>query len=242
MKRFGGVISAILLLGCAHPNNAPPRITEFQADYRFLSNSYHSVTEFEGIEYPTVEHAYQSAKTLDTNERRRIAALPTPAEAKRAGRQLALRPDWEQVKFEFMEQCVRYKFTHHPDLRRKLLATGAAYLEEGNTWGDTVWGVYNGQGENRLGKLLMKVRTELWANKNPPIQAPAGRFLHLRLDGSTSAKQTQQSNCGQSDHSRLRSDDEGQVQRLLGNRIAQLMPVDRRREIAPDRVVIEMLQ
>jgi hypothetical protein len=108
-----------------------------------------------------VEHAYQSAKTLDMNERRRIAALPTPAEAKRAGEALPPRADWPQIKYQVMLECVRYKFTHHPELAAKLLATGDAYLEEGNTWGDRIWGVYHGQGTNWLGKILMTVRAEL---------------------------------------------------------------------------------
>jgi hypothetical protein len=56
---------------------------------------------------------------------------------------------------------VRDKFNRNPDLRAKLLATADAYLEEGNTWGDQIWGVYNGQGTNWLGKILMQVRTEL---------------------------------------------------------------------------------
>jgi hypothetical protein len=137
------------------------RIGSFSGPYRFLSNFWAAEIEFEGVVYPTVEHAYQAAKTLDANERRRIAALPTPSEAKKAGRALPLRADWETAKFEVMEQCVRYKFTHHPELRAKLLETGEAYMEEGNTWGDRVWGVYQGQGENRLGKILMKVRAEL---------------------------------------------------------------------------------
>ena len=140
---------------------APATIAEFQGEYRFLSNFYPAVVEFEGITYPHVEGAYQSAKTLDMNERRRIAAIADPAEAKRAGRALKYRDDWEAVKFDVMETCVRYKFTHHPELRAKLLATGNALLEEGNNWGDRIWGVVDGVGENRLGKLLMKVRDEL---------------------------------------------------------------------------------
>ena len=140
---------------------APAKIGEFQGEYRFLSNFYPAIVVFEGITYPHVEGAYQSAKTLDMNERRRIAAITDPAEAKRAGRALQYRADWEQVKFEVMEVCVRYKFTHHPELREKLLATGDATLEEGNNWGDRTWGMVNGVGENRLGKILMKVRDEL---------------------------------------------------------------------------------
>jgi ribA/ribD-fused uncharacterized protein len=150
------------------PATAPAKIAEFQGPYRFLSNFWPAEIEFEGLKYPTVEHAYQSAKTLDVNERRRIAALPTPAEAKAAGRALKLRDDWERVKFDVMEQCVRQKFTRHADLRQQLLDTGDAALEEGNTWGDRVWGVYQGQGENRLGKILMKVRDELRRERDLP--------------------------------------------------------------------------
>jgi len=147
----------------AEPAGETPvaRIDSFTGRYRFLSNFWPAEVEFEGITYPSVEHAYQSAKTLDRDERLRIAKLPTPSEAKHAGRALPLRSDWETAKFTVMEECVRYKFAHHPELRTALLETGDAYLEEGNTWGDRIWGVYQDQGENRLGKILMKVRAEL---------------------------------------------------------------------------------
>ena len=42
-----------------------------------------------------------------------------------------------------------------------LIQTGDSVLIEGNTWGDRVWGVCNGVGENRLGRILMKIRSEL---------------------------------------------------------------------------------
>jgi len=150
----------------------PDKIAEFGGHHRFLSNFWPSEIEFEGSTYATVEHAYQAAKTLDLEERRRIAGLATPAEAKRAGRALTPRADWEQVKFEVMEGCVRQKFATHAELRELLIDTGDAELEEGNTWGDRVWGVYEGQGENRLGKILMKVREELRAT---PAPAARGR-------------------------------------------------------------------
>src|SRR5262245_38369108 len=94
------------------PATATAKIDRFQDEYRFLSNFWPATVEFEGLTYPTVEHAYQSAKTLDMNERRRIAACATPADAKREGRKLKLRDDWVKVKFDVMETCVRYKFTH----------------------------------------------------------------------------------------------------------------------------------
>src|SRR5207249_3077045 len=182
MKLVSVTMLGIWLAACsaamAAPTSAPAttqsaaKIPEFQGEFRFLSNFFPAEVVYEGITYPTVEHAYQSAKTLDMNERKRIAALKTPAEAKTEGRKLKLRDDWETAKFVVMEDCVRYKFTHHDDLRAKLLATGDAVLEEGNTWGDRIWGVYQGQGDNRLGKILMKIRTELRAAENDRVQRP----------------------------------------------------------------------
>jgi ribA/ribD-fused uncharacterized protein len=139
-----------------------PAIDSFEGDYRFLSNFYPAETVFEDLTYPTSEHAYQAAKSLDPAERQKIALAATPAEAKRLGRAVSpLRSDWETAKFDVMERCLRDKFTRHADLREKLIATGNAELIEGNTWNDRVWGVYQGQGENHLGRILMKVRAEL---------------------------------------------------------------------------------
>jgi ribA/ribD-fused uncharacterized protein len=163
-------IYLLLLTSCVSPPKAiappalaatPTKIDRFAGEYRFLSNFYPATVVYEGLTYPDSEHAYQSAKTLDMNERRRIAALPTPAEAKHAGEALKYRPDWPQIKYQVMLDCVRDKFTRNPHLRAKLLATGDAYLEEGNTWNDRIWGVSNGQGTNWLGKILMLVRAEL---------------------------------------------------------------------------------
>src|SRR3954468_6821071 len=58
----------------------PAAIDSFQGEYRFLSNFWPAGVEFEGITYPTAEHAYQAAKTLDVALRKRIAAEPTPAD------------------------------------------------------------------------------------------------------------------------------------------------------------------
>jgi ribA/ribD-fused uncharacterized protein len=183
MRSIVAVIAVLTTLGCSHhsaapsapsaspatrpsatqppPATRPAAIDSFQGEYRYLSNFWAVEVVFEGMTYPTAEHAYQAAKSLDPAERQRIAGSPTPAEAKRAGRALKPRDDWETAKFQVMEVVVLDKFTRHADLRRQLLATGDAELIEGNTWGDRVWGVYQGEGENRLGKILMKVRAEL---------------------------------------------------------------------------------
>jgi ribA/ribD-fused uncharacterized protein len=108
-------------------------ITSFRDDYDFLSNFYPVEIRFENAVYPTVEHAFQAAKTDDPKERARVRACATPASAKSTGRRVTLRKDWETVKIGIMESLVRTKFTDHPDLREKLLATGERRLVEGNT-------------------------------------------------------------------------------------------------------------
>lgn len=137
-------------------------IDKFDGEYAFLSNFYDSpIKPFDDwILYPTVEHAFQAAKTNDIEMRKKIASQPTPGKAKSIGRHVDLIPNWREDRIYVMYQCLRAKF-EIPDLREKLLSTGNAHLIEGNWWRDTYWGVCNGVGENNLGKLLMKIREEL---------------------------------------------------------------------------------
>lgn len=134
-------------------------VLSFQGPHRFLSNFWPAPVRYGGILFPTTEHAYQAAKSDDVNEAIRVSLLKSPGDAKRVGRTLVVRKDWEQVKRQIMLDVLRLKFSL-PDLRRRLLATGDVQLVEGNTWGDRYWGVCNGVGENWLGRLLMQVREE----------------------------------------------------------------------------------
>jgi N-glycosidase YbiA len=127
--------------------------------YEFLSNFYPATVRLDGVEYPTVEHAYQAAKTLNEAERRHVRSAPTPAEAKARGGQVTIRPDWNEVKVEVMRGLLRQKFSDAA-LRDRLLRTAPRELVEGNTWGDQFWGVCEGKGENWLGRLLMEIRDE----------------------------------------------------------------------------------
>lgn len=138
------------------------KIDKFEGEFAFLSNFYEAEVEYEGIKYPTNEHAFQAAKSLNPARRLEIAMLDTPGKAKRAGRNLLLRHDWEQVKYDIMLDIVFAKFYQHPELATKLLATGDAELIEGNWWNDTTWGVCNGVGSNWLGRILMMVRARLY--------------------------------------------------------------------------------
>lgn len=138
------------------------RIVEFKGAFRFLSNFWPVWVTWDDETYPSVEHAYQAAKTLSPTERNTILRQLTPAAAKRAGKQVTLRADWEEVKIQVMRHLVTQKFTN-PELAEALLKTGDVLLQEGNHWGDTFWGINlaTGRGENNLGQILMDVRSNL---------------------------------------------------------------------------------
>lgn len=132
-------------------------INKFTGEYRFLSNFQSANVVGDGVIYKSVEHAFQAMKSLDSKERQMIWQCETPAEAKRLGRKITLRPDWENIKDSIMLSLVLDKFKN-PLWRKLLLETGDEILQEGNTWGDTYWGVCKGKGKNRLGEILMRVR------------------------------------------------------------------------------------
>lgn len=134
-------------------------IDSFTGQYRFLSNFYPAWVHYKGIDYPSVEHAYQAQKTDIPSEQVAISKLSTPAQAKRMGRQVKWRRDWDKVKVGVMRDLLQIKFAQQ-ELLQKLLATGDEQLVEGNWWGDRFWGVCHGEGQNMLGKLLMEVREQ----------------------------------------------------------------------------------
>lgn len=135
-------------------------ITSFSGKHDFLSNFYPCHMMYDGILYRAVEHAYQAHKSLDINERRRFAHIFHPAQAKKDGKKIILRDDWEQVKLKIMKELLVIKFNQEP-FKTKLIETGSAELIESNWWGDRYWGVCKGVGENMLGKLLMQIRNEM---------------------------------------------------------------------------------
>lgn len=138
-------------------------ILEFVGDNRWLSNFWPTRVVLDGVPYRSVEHAYQAAKTLSSQ--RDPFMCCTAAEAKKLGRTVTIRPDWEQVKVPTMRSLIEQKFASGSDLGAKLKATAPRRIVEGNYWGDTFWGVCRGRGQNMLGELLM-------AQRNMLLQAP----------------------------------------------------------------------
>ena len=142
-------------------------IDQFRGQWAFLSNFHKAPLTWEGINYPTSEHAFNAGKTLEPDLRRWIAAADTPREAKRRGHQVRLRDRWdEEIRYQVMQSVLRAKFTPIPGRVRALLSTGTTELVEGNTWHDMHWGKctcsrHRGMGDNHLGRLLMGLRAEL---------------------------------------------------------------------------------
>lgn len=156
--------------------STPTTIAEFKGKWSFLSNFDPSPIQTTmpnssvRIEYPTAEHAFQANKSMSVKDRQRIASAPSASAAKKLGRSLTLRPDWDLVKYRVMEGVLALKFKQNPDLHDKLLDTGDAVLIEGNEWHDQIWGSCNcerhvyQQGQNALGILLMYHRLLLRAD------------------------------------------------------------------------------
>lgn len=134
------------------------KIDCFRGKYFFLSNFFASNIRYNGLTFLNNEAAFQAQKCP---KRASEFCELNPSDAKRLGRKVRLRSDWESVKDDVMYDVCHAKFSQNANLRRQLLNTGNAELVEGNTWGDRVWGVCGGVGENRLGRILMRIRDEM---------------------------------------------------------------------------------
>ena len=136
-------------------------IDEFRGDYEFLSNMFECPVKYGNMMFKSSEAAYQSAKFIDPEFKKKFARL-TGYEAKRLAQQhkSEIRSDWYVINLDVMYEVDHDKFWRNGSLRNKLLATGNKELIEGNNWKDKFWGVYKGKGENNLGKIHMRVRTE----------------------------------------------------------------------------------
>lgn len=147
-------------------SHADDAILTFNGAHKFLSNFFWSQLVFEGLTYPSVEHAFQAAKLKSSSERKEWGFTDSNVSfgaAKRLGRQVPLREDWKDIREDVMAQCLEAKFVD-PALRTKLIATGNVELIDGHSGSpDLIWGYHwpSEAGENRLGKLLMDLRTKL---------------------------------------------------------------------------------
>ena len=143
-------------------------ILRFTGKYFFLSNMYSCTIKLSNVTFPSAEHAFQAFKCVNTEDFNKILNCKSSKLARKLGRQVRLRSDWEQVKDQIMFEVVKAKFMQNLDLANKLINTYPKILVEGNTWKDTYWGVdlfrhneeykYGYCGRNKLGEILMQIR------------------------------------------------------------------------------------
>jgi ribA/ribD-fused uncharacterized protein len=127
-----------------------------------LSNFARFPIEIDGEIWASVEHFYQASKFVDPEMREKIRAAPKPVIAKKLAQKYSgrMRADWTDVRDGVMERALRDKLARHRQIRELLMATGEEELIE--TAPDRYWGIgRDGEGENRLGLLWMKLRDEL---------------------------------------------------------------------------------
>ena len=106
-------------------------IDNFTGENYFLSNSSHSKIRINGLTFNNGEAAFQSHK--DPSRAAEFVGL-SPSAARKLGRSVKLREDWEEVKNHIMYQVTVAKFSQNLHLKEKLLATGDEVLVEGNNW------------------------------------------------------------------------------------------------------------
>lgn len=146
--------------------NMENEIIGFTGKHFFLSNFYERDVTYEGVTYKNNEAAFQAQKLINEKEKQRFSNL-SPSEAKKLGRSIELRKDWETIKSSAMYYICMAKFSQNEDLKKRLIETADLHLEETNWWHDNCWGnctcnkCKDIQGENRLGRILMLIRDEL---------------------------------------------------------------------------------
>ena len=141
------------------PADFPDTINQFRGDYDFLNNRFNCKFIWQGLSYSSAEAAFQSSKCADNAERKVYAGCSADKAAQK-GKEQTPYPGWEEEQLGIMESILEAKFEQSPALMKKLADTGNSILVNGNNKQETFWGVdlYSWEGENNLGKLLMKIR------------------------------------------------------------------------------------
>ena len=136
----------------------------------FLSNFFSCGISFRGRHYTSLEQGYQCTKAdiyNDVTTFRAIYRANSPAEMKQKGSEIQLDERWYKIKLQVMEDLLFAKFRQNKKLYYSLLNTRPMNLIEATM--DSFWGANcilksialeegSWEGQNHLGKLLMKVR------------------------------------------------------------------------------------
>lgn len=129
----------------------------FREKYWFLSNMYPCELRINGLVFSCAEAAFQSFKTTDLEERKKFQNI-NGFEAKKLGKRIKLREDWNNIRLDVMDAVLKVKFKQHPELYKLLKSINEPIVED-NNWNDMFWGRCNGKGKNYLGCLLERIKT-----------------------------------------------------------------------------------
>ena len=132
--------------------------------WQYLSPFSAHQIEIWGEKFATVEHAYQTEKFLPGSVQNEIknaksAYMAWKLNWKYKADKTLINPNFEKEKV--MEELLRAKIEQHPEVLEILKLTGTRCLLK-NVEGDEFWGVgRDGSGQNKLGKIWMKIREEI---------------------------------------------------------------------------------
>ncbi|OGH03186.1 MAG: hypothetical protein A2798_00280 [Candidatus Levybacteria bacterium RIFCSPHIGHO2_01_FULL_37_17] len=138
------------------------KIPHYETSYFLFSNFSPHKLVYKGVEYPTLEHAFQTQKFLDEPTREEVRNAQSPLMAFNIGRSRpGKREDWSRIKLNIMYELLREKVMQHEEVKDALMKTGDKEIVEENP-NDDFWGSgKDGRGANHMGKALMRVRDEL---------------------------------------------------------------------------------
>ena len=131
-------------------------------DFSFLRNDYSANVILDDEIYPSVEHAYQAAKTQNIDLRKKIQNASVHEARKIGKNEITIPLTWDTDRLVVMKQLQKSKYTDNLNLKLKLLLTGNEEIIQGGTMPDKFWGQDDfGDGKNHNGKIIMKVREEI---------------------------------------------------------------------------------
>lgn len=140
------------------------KITDFSNQYSFLNNDHICLVHYDGLLYASVTHAFQAARTLSESTREQISKIHDIETMYELVENIEDPPEWNKNRVRIMEILIRDKFRRNHILRQRLSETGTAQLQNSyqeSSPSNLFWGTINDRGDNTIGKILMKVRSDI---------------------------------------------------------------------------------
>lgn len=130
----------------------------------YLSNLFECPVKYRGKQFRSSEEAYQFTKVKAPALAEWLISAPDQKYVALAGHAIFKKDcieHWDSLKLKVMEGVVNCKFRQNEDLKKELLSTGKCLIVEA-AFTDSFWGCGpDMKGENNLGKILMKIRSEI---------------------------------------------------------------------------------